>query len=289
MTHPAAVRDAVTLSLAATPHFDRTPPSWRMLAILSLLMGFASISTDLYLPAMPAMGRSLRAGAGAVEWTVSSYLVGFQPGPAGMGTDRRSIGRRLPVAVGIVPFIVGSAGCGLAGGIWTLTGWRIVQAVGACAGVVLARAMVRDLYAGEQAAKMLSMLMTIMAVAPLIGPLAGGQILVLAVGVQSSDACCSRPPDTRGILTIPESLPADRRNGERLVHAFARYGELLRHRAVLGYAGAGGFLYGGMFAYIAGTPFAYIGYYHLAPQLYGVLFAVVIIGIMATNLPIRVW
>lgn len=186
MTHPAAVRDAVTLSLAATPHFDRTPPSWRMLAILSLLMGFASISTDLYLPAMPAMGRSLRAGAGAVEWTVSSYLVGFSLGQLVWGPIGDQFGRRLPVAVGIVPFIVGSAGCGLAGGIWTLTGWRIVQAVGACAGVVLARAMVRDLYAGEQAAKMLSMLMTIMAVAPLIGPLAGGQILVLAVGVQSS-------------------------------------------------------------------------------------------------------
>jgi DHA1 family bicyclomycin/chloramphenicol resistance-like MFS transporter len=259
--------------------------SWRILAMLSALMGFASISTDLYLPAMPAMGQSLGASAGAMEWTISSYLVGFSLGQLLWGPIGDRYGRRMPVAIGLVLFVIGSAGCGLAGSAWAMIGWRIVQAVGACAGVVLSRAMVRDLYAGDRAAQMMSTLMTVMAIAPLLGPIAGGQILALAgwraifgvlvlVGLLTLAA----------LLTLPETLPVGRRNKEPLGRALAHYGELLRHRQLLGYAGAGGFFYGGIYAYIAGTPFAYITYHHVPAELYGLLFAVGIVGIMATNL-----
>jgi MFS transporter, DHA1 family, multidrug resistance protein len=86
------------------------------------------------------------------------------------------------------------------------------------------------------------------------------------------------------LAALAETLPPGRRNPERLARALGRYGELLRHRALLGYAGAGGFFYGGLFAYVAGTPFAYIGYHHVSPQLYGVLFAAGMVGIMAANL-----
>ena len=258
---------------------------WRVLGILSALMGFASISTDLYLPAMPAMGGALHAATGTVEWTISGYLVGFSVGQLLWGPIGDRHGRRLPVAIGLVLFVIGSAGCALAGSIWAMIGWRIVQAVGACAGVVLARAMVRDLYEGDRAAQMLSTLMTVMAIAPLLGPILGGQILALAgwraifwtlvgVGVATLAA----------VFTLPETLPADRRNREPLVRAIAGYGVLLRDRRLLGYAGAGGFYYGGIFAYIAGSPFAYITYHHVPPQLYGLLFGAGIVGIMATNL-----
>ena len=86
------------------------------------------------------------------------------------------------------------------------------------------------------------------------------------------------------LFTLPETLPRDRRNREPLARAFVRYGELLRSRAVLGHAGAVGFFYVGTFAYVAGTPFAYIGYHHVPPRLYGVLFALGIVGVMAANL-----
>ncbi|SMF90169.1 MFS transporter, DHA1 family, bicyclomycin/chloramphenicol resistance protein [Azospirillum oryzae] len=257
---------------------------WRVLAILSALMGFASISTDLYLPAMPAMGRALGADAGHVELTVSGYLVGFSLGQLFWGPLSDRFGRRLPVAVGLVLFAIGSAGCAMAGSAWALVGWRVLQAVGACAGVVLARAMVRDLYEGHRAAQMLSTLMTVMAVAPLLGPIVGGQILALAgwraifwtlVGVGMATLAA--------LLTLPETLPPERRNHEPLGHALLRYGTLIRHRRLLGYAGAGGFFYGGMFAYIAGTPFAYVTYHHVPPELYGLLFGAGIVGIMATN------
>ncbi|MDB6034127.1 MAG: drug transporter protein, partial [Verrucomicrobiales bacterium] len=154
--------------------------SWRVLLILSALMGFASISTDLYLPAMPTMGRALRAGTGTVEWTISGYLIGFSLGQLLWGPIGDRLGRRLPVALGLILFVIGSAGCALADSAWGMIGWRVLQAVGACAGVVLARAMVRDLYEGDRAAQMLSTLMAVMAIAPLLGPIVGGQILALA-------------------------------------------------------------------------------------------------------------
>ena len=276
---PAAVGASASARTEAARH------SWRVLAILSTLMGFASISTDLYLPAMPAMSRALGADAGTVEWTISGYLIGFSLGQLLWGPIGDRHGRRLPVAIGLVLFVIGSAGCALAGSAWALIGWRVVQAVGACAGVVLARAMVRDLFEGDRAARMLSTLMTVMAIAPLLGPIVGGQILGLAgwraifwtlVGVGLLTLAA--------LFTLPETLPRERRNAEKLARAFVRYGELVRHRALLGYAGAGGFFYGGLFAYIAGTPFAYISYHHVSPQFYGVLFAVGMVGIMATNL-----
>lgn len=260
-------------------------PGWYVLAVLSLLMGFASISTDLYLPAMPQMSRSLHAGAGMIEWTISGYLIGFSLGQLLWGPIGDHYGRRISVAIGLVLFVIGSAGCALAPDASTVIGCRIVQALGACASVALSRAMVRDLYEGNRGAQMLSTLITVMAIAPLVGPLVGGQIVAFAgwraifwslVGIGLATLVA--------LFTIPETLPAERRNREPLTRAVIGYGELLRCRRLMGYAGAGGFLYAGMFAYIAGTPFTYITYYKVPVQLYGLLFALGVIGIMAANL-----
>ena len=257
---------------------------WRVLAILSALMGCASISTDFYLPAMPTMGHAVGADAGAVEWTISGYLIGFSLGQLLWGPIGDRFGRRLPVAIGLALFIAGSAGCALSGTIWAVIGWRVVQAIGAAAGVVLGRAMVRDLYEGHRAAQMMSTLMTVMAIAPLLGPIIGGQVLALAgwraifwtlVGVGAAMLSA--------LMVLPETLPAARRSETRLSQALAQYGRLLGNRKVLGYAGAGGFFYSAMFAYIAGTPFAYITYHHVAPQAYGLLFGAGIVGIMVTS------
>uniref|UniRef100_UPI0018E0685E Bcr/CflA family efflux MFS transporter n=1 Tax=Geomonas edaphica TaxID=2570226 RepID=UPI0018E0685E len=266
---------------ASTP----AAPGWRVLAVLSLLMGFASISTDLYLPAMPLMSRSLHASEGLVELTISGYLIGFSLGQLLWGAISDRYGRRSSVAVGLALFVIGSAGCALSGSVVAMIGWRVVQALGACASVALSRAMVRDLYEGVRAAQMLSILITVMAVAPLVGPLVGGQIVALAgwraifwtlvgIGIVTLAA----------LFTIPETLPAARRNKEPLARAIAGYCELLRDRRILGYVGAGGFFYAGMFAYVAGTPFAYITYYQVPEQLYGLLFGLGIIGIMGSNL-----
>jgi DHA1 family bicyclomycin/chloramphenicol resistance-like MFS transporter len=269
-------------------HFYPASPSDRQslwtLAILSALMAFASISTDVYLPALPVMAYALHASSGQVELTISGYLIGFSLGQLVWGPIGDRYGRRLPIGIGLVLFILGSAGCALSDSAVVMIAWRAVQAVGACASVVLARAMVRDLYAGHRAAQMLSSLMTVMAIAPLLGPSVGGLILQVASWRAIFWALVLVGLITLGLLSIlPETLPVHRRNGEPLSRAFRRYGKLLKHGRVLGYIGAGGFFYGGMYAYIARTPFAYISYYHVSPQQYGALFALGIAGIMLTN------
>jgi MFS transporter, DHA1 family, multidrug resistance protein len=257
----------------------------RTLLILSVLMAFSSISTDIYLPALPAMADSLHAGTGAMEFTISGYLIGFSLGQFFWGPLSDRVGRRLPIAIGMVLYIIGSIGCAMSQGVEGMIAWRAVQAIGACASVTLARAIVRDLYVGHRAARMMSTLMIVAALAPMLGPTVGGLIIAVAqwraifwmlaaVGVLTLMA----------LYTLPETLAVERRLREPLSQAFATYGWLLRQRRLLGYAGVGGFLYGGIFAYVAGTPFAYITYHHVLPQHYGLLFALGSVGIMTMNL-----
>jgi DHA1 family bicyclomycin/chloramphenicol resistance-like MFS transporter len=145
--------------------------------------------------------------------------------------------------------------------------------------------MVRDLFPQDQAAKMLSLLITIMAIAPLIGPLAGGRILSLAswraifwllviIGVATLVA----------LFTIPETLPFEQRTQMPLGQVFRGYMTLLRDPHMLAYAGIGGCFHLGIYAYIASTPFAYIDYYHVSPGHYGWLFGAGILGIMVANM-----
>ena len=270
---------------AAEASVKAAPPALRVLGILSTLLAFASISTDLYLPALPTMSVALHANAGELEFTISGYLIGFSVGQLLWGPIGDRYGRRGPVAIGLMLFIIGSAGCGLSDNVAHVIFWRVVQAVGACSGVVLGRAIVRDLYPGSRGAQMLSTLMTVMAIAPLVGPLVGGQILALAGWRAIFGALVMIGLLTfAAIFTLPETLPSEERNTQSLLRAFMGYGALLRDRAVLGYAGVSGFFYCGMYAYVAGTPFAFISYHHLSAQLYGLVFAVGIVGIMAFNM-----
>ncbi|WP_313334030.1 multidrug effflux MFS transporter [Sphingobium yanoikuyae] len=282
MSTPTLARDPVRPKQASAPA-DRHP--LRIMAILATLMAFGSISTDLYLPAMPAMARDLGADTGAMEFTISGYLIGFSLGQLLWGAVSDRVGRRLPVAIGIILFVIGSAGCALSGSAAEVIGWRIVQAVGACAGVVLSRAMVRDLFSRDRAAQMLSTLIVIMAIAPLAGPLLGGQVLRFAswhwifwllVGIGGVTLAA--------LFTVPETLAPEQRDPDAVRHALSRYGELLADRRILAYAGIGGFFYAGAFAYIAGSPFAYISYYHVPASAYGLLFGAAILGIMAMNM-----
>jgi DHA1 family bicyclomycin/chloramphenicol resistance-like MFS transporter len=184
----------------------------------------------------------------------------------------------------MILFALGSMGCAIAGSANQMIAWRVLQALGACSGPVLARAMVRDLYTRDRSAQMLSTLMLIMGVAPLLGPIVGAQIMefwswraifwALAVfGVATLLA----------ILALPETLAPERRSRQRLTQVWSGYVTLARNPHLLGYAAAGGFYYCGAYAFIAGTPFAYIDFYHVPDQLYGFLFGINIVGMMGAN------
>jgi DHA1 family bicyclomycin/chloramphenicol resistance-like MFS transporter len=258
---------------------------FRTLAILCALMAAGPISTDLYLPALPAMAGAMHSTPGAMEWTVSGYLIGFSLAQLFWGPVADRYGRRGPLAAGLTLFVIGSAGCALSTTAEGIIGWRVLQAIGSCAGVVLARAMVRDLYAGARAAQMLSTLISVMAAAPLVGPFFGAEILrfaswpwifwlLAAVGVAILLA----------LLTLPETLPPERRRRDGLGKALRSYWRLSGSRGVVGFGAVGAFLYFGTFAYLAGAPFAFIDYYRLRPEWFGVLFGGGVGGIIVANL-----
>lgn len=144
------------------------------LLILSALMAVTSLSTDIYLPAMPMMAKDLQGDA---ELTITGFLIGFCIAQLIWGPISDRYGRRLPLVIGLGLFIVGSVGCALSTDIVQIVFWLVFQALGACTGPMLARAMIRDLFSRTRAAQMLSTLMIIMAIAPIAGPLIGGQMI----------------------------------------------------------------------------------------------------------------
>lgn len=249
--------------------------------ILSALMAFTSLSTDIYLPAMPVMSADLQ---GDSELTVTGFLIGFAIAQLIWGPISDHFGRRLPLFIGMVLFIVGSAGCALSADINQIVFWRVFQALGACTGPMLARAMIRDLYGRTRAAQMLSTLVLIMAIAPIAGPLVGGQImriaswhdifwLLAATGVVMLAA----------LRWLPETLPAERRVKVSLRGAFINYYALLNNRAFMRYTLCLTFYYVSAYAFITGSPLVYIRYFGVDPQYYGGLFAINIVGVMAMS------
>ena len=203
------------------------------LLILSALMAFTSLSVDIYLPALPAMSHDLRGDA---ELTVTGFLIGFTLAQLIWGPVADRIGRKTPLAVGMLLFTVGSIGCALSQTLPQIVFWRVFQAFGACVGPMLSRAMIRDLFGASQAARLLSTLVMIMAVAPIVGPLLGGVLLKIAswhahfwllaaIGALMFAA----------VFRLPESLPATRRARTPLWTAFADYRRLLTNRPFMRY------------------------------------------------------
>ena len=254
------------------------------LFILSSLMSFASISTDIYLPALPLMREQFAGGAGSVEWTISGFLLGFSIGQLIWGPISDRYGRKMPIMIGMGLFLIGSVGCALSISAWQMIFWRCIQALGACTGPVLSRAMVRDLYSTERSAHMLSTLIMIMGIAPLLGPIIGGQILQFGswhiifwiLAVTGALMCVA-------IAMHPETLVEENRVTTPLSHALSDYWFLIKDRKLISYIMTGAFFYLGAYAFIAGSPFAYIQYYHLPQTMYGVVFAINTVGIIIAN------
>jgi DHA1 family bicyclomycin/chloramphenicol resistance-like MFS transporter len=254
----------------------------RLLLLLSALMAFTSLSTDIYLPAMPQMQRELQ---GNVELTITSFLIGFALAQLVWGPVSDRIGRRRPLMIGMALFVVGSVGCALSQTMNQMVFWRMFQAFGACTGPMLARAMVRDLYPRTQAAQTLSTLTVIMAIAPIAGPLLGGQIvrfgswhgifwLLGAMGALMLLA----------LRQLPETLPVARRATTPTLDAFADYRKLLRNAVFMRYTLCVTLFYVSAYAFITGSPHVYIEYFHVAPQHYGWLFGLNIVGLMTMSL-----
>lgn len=252
------------------------------LAILSMLMAFASLSTDIYLPAMPLMASELQ---GNIELTITGFLIGFALAQLVWGPISDAFGRRLPLFIGMGLFVIGSAGCALSTDIQQIVFWRVFQAFGACTGPMLARAMIRDSFTRIRAAQMLSTLLFIMAIAPIIGPLAGGQIIKLT----SWHAIFWLLVVIGGLMflsifALPETLPPEKRIKISLAGIFHNYSSLLRNRVFMRFTLCLTFYYVAAYAFMTGSPFVYISFYGVDPQYYGWLFALNIVGVMMMSM-----
>jgi MFS transporter, DHA1 family, multidrug resistance protein len=256
-------------------------PLWRIV-LLAAMTAFPPMAIDQYLPALPIIGRELRATPGQVQWTLSIFFIFFAIGQLVYGPVSDRFGRRLPLLAGILLFIAASVGCALADSIEALIAWRAAEAVGAAAGAVVARAMVRDLHEGTAAARLLSLMSLVMAIAPLAAPILGGYLTVWldwqsnfwALGLFGLLCLVG------AVFGLPETLPVARRRRANIVGMLKGYGVLLRSRRFLGYALSSGISFGAYFAYVSGSPFVFIELYAVPTALYGYLFAINIVGMM---------
>lgn len=250
--------------------------------VLASLMAFTSLSTDIYLPAMPTMEADLR---GSVELTITGFLIGFAFAQIIWGPISDRYGRKLPLILGVIIFIIGSVGCALSNSMVTIVFWRVIQAFGACTGPMIARAMVRDVYAKTQAARKLSGLMILMAVAPIIGPLLGGQILKFAtwhyifwllaiIGLVMLVF----------VFFLPETMSQQNRSNKSIVHAFTNYKTLFSNKKFMQYTLCLTFFYIAAYAFIAGSPNVYIKYFGVPEEYYGWLFAINVVGLIGFSL-----
>lgn len=256
-----------------------------LILILGALTAFAPLSIDMYLPAFPALETWYGASAGAVQATLALFFVGLALGQSVHGPLSDRLGRRRPLMIGIAIYVAASVGAVFAPDIETLAALRFIQAIGGCAGVVIARAMVRDLFDERDSARVFSMLMLVMGLAPILAPLIGGQILIHAdwrtifwVLAGFGTLCLAAVA-----LLLRESLPPEKRQRGGLMPVLRAYGRLLADPAFMGFAGASSLVMAGLFTYITGSPFVFITLYGVSPQEYGILFSLNAFGLIAAS------
>ena len=257
----------------------------RLALILGAQTAMGPLAIDTYLPALPTITREFNTSAAAVQLSLSVYFIGIALGQAVYGPLSDRHGRRPPLFVGLALFVAGSLGCALAPNVGTLVVFRFVQALGGCAPLVIPRAVVRDLFDERDSVRMLSVLMLVMGLAPILAPLAGGQMLEY-LGWRSifwAYAAYGGVVLLVAAFGLEESLPVDRRTRQPLAAVLRTYGRLLSDWRYMGYVLSGGLVFAGLLAYISGSPFIFIELYRISPQRFGLFFGSNAIGIIAAS------
>jgi len=257
----------------------------KLALLLGALTAFGPLSIDMYLPSFQAISRELAAGPAQVQLTLAVFFIALGIGQAFYGPVSDHYGRKRPLCFGLALYVLASAGCALAQSIEALIGWRFAQAIGGCAGMVIARAVVRDRFDEREAARFFSLLMLVTGLAPILAPSVGGHIVVFFswrvifwVLAGFGLLCC-----VAVIVLLPESLPAERRTQGGVGEALRVYARLLRDRAYMRYALSGALVMSGMFTYIFGSPFVFMQIYGVRPERFGWIFGSIALGLISAS------
>lgn len=261
---------------------DARVPTW-LPRLLGFFIAVGPAATDMYLPAFPAVEASFGTEPGTAQLTLAAWFAGLAVGQITQGTLSDRFGRKRPMIAGSALFTLATIGCALAPALGWLAVFRALAAIGGSAGMVISRAMVRDLADGHHAAIMMSRLILVMGVAPILAPTVGGLVLTFAhwrvifwILALYGTACV-----VLAWRVLPETLPAERRNRLSAGKQLTRYVSILKERGFLTHAAMGGSGSFCMFAYIAGSAPVFIQGFGLSPAQFALIFGLCSCGLIA--------
>lgn len=248
-------------------------PGWLPI-LLGFLQAVGPVSTDMYLPAFPAIEASFHAPNGSAQITLGTWVLGIALGQLVQGSLSDRFGRRGPLLVGTVIYTVGAVGCALAPSIAVMSAWRFLAALGASASMVIPRAIVRDISEGHEAARLLSRLILVLGAAPILAPTLGG--LVLQAGSWRAifwiNAGYGALALAAAVWKLPDTLPQAHRIPIHAQAMLARYLHILRERAFFTHTLMMSSYAFALFAYLGGSPAVFIDHYRFSPSQYGLVF-----------------
>jgi DHA1 family bicyclomycin/chloramphenicol resistance-like MFS transporter len=254
----------------------------KLTVLLGLFIAIGPAATDMYLPAFPAVEASFGTAAGTAQLTLAAWFAGLAVGQMTQGTLSDRLGRRAPLMLGMTLFAIASVGCAMAPTIGWLAAFRALAAIGSSSGMVVGRAVVRDLADGPAAAVAMSRLVLVMGLAPILAPSVGGLILIFADWraifwvLAAYGAMCA----VLAWRFLPETLPPNRRSNLGLAAQIARYGYILKERTFLTHAAmgaSGGFC---MFAYLGGSSPVFIQGFGMSPSGFALVFGLCACGLV---------
>jgi len=249
---------------------------YRIAVVLGLLSAIGPFAIDMYLPALPTIGADLGASTAAVQMSLLIFFLATASGQIVVGPISDMVGRKKPLYFGLVLFMIGGVGAALSPTAEWLIGFRFVQGLGACAGMVVPRAVVRDLHTGVEAARLMSLLMLVFSVSPILAPLTGS-FIIEAFGWRGVFWAVTAAALIAVILlatSLGETRPPELRAGSSLRSALTGYRFLLGDRNFLGLTAIGGFAISSFFVYLSNSSFVLIDHFGLSPKAYSAFFSI---------------
>jgi MFS transporter, DHA1 family, multidrug resistance protein len=254
----------------------------RFALLLAVFCALGPFTVDMYLSSFPEIMSFFDTNASMVQASLTSALLGLSLGQIIIGPLSDVHGRRKPLLFSMILFFISSVGCAISPNVETFIVLRFIQGFTASAGLVIARAIIRDMYDGVELTKFFALLTTITSVTPLLSPLAGSAVISFTswVGVFAFTGIVGIYLTIMTVWKVKETLPIENRVSSDFKELLKTYKTLLQDRKFIGYGLASGVLFGGCFAYISGSPFIYQNIYGVSPQMFSILFALNGISLM---------